>query len=140
MGLVLAQLGGERFREQLSAAGSDIMNTVLGQPGLDALRGATPEVAALAVRVRTHGEGGASAAVPGVEVDGSEFRQCREISRGNRRAQPVEGVADRQVLRLGERGDQGDQGLRRGQARLGVERCRDAPLKLEHRRDGARFE
>ncbi|MBY0490838.1 MAG: hypothetical protein K2R93_13435 [Gemmatimonadaceae bacterium] len=49
MGLVLASLGLERFREQVVAAGSDLMATVLGQPGLDALRASTPETMALAL-------------------------------------------------------------------------------------------
>lgn len=47
MGLLLAQLGLERFREQVAAAGSDLLATVLGQPGLDAVRTSTPETAAL---------------------------------------------------------------------------------------------
>jgi hypothetical protein len=74
MGIVLAQLGLERFREQLSAAGSDVMSTVLGQPGLDALRGATPEVAALAV--------GGFVAVAGVGVVG--IRALASASRRTR--------------------------------------------------------
>lgn len=49
MGVLLAGLGLERFREQVVAAGSDVMATVLGQPGLDALRGSSPEVMALAL-------------------------------------------------------------------------------------------
>lgn len=48
MAVVLTQLGLERFREQVVAAGSDVISTVLGQPGLDALRGSSPEVMALA--------------------------------------------------------------------------------------------
>jgi hypothetical protein len=44
-----ASLGLERFREQLVAAGSDVVSTVIGQPGLDALRGSSPEVMALAL-------------------------------------------------------------------------------------------
>ncbi len=47
--LLLAQVGLERFRDQLSAASSDVIATVLGQPGIDALRNGTPEVAALTV-------------------------------------------------------------------------------------------
>lgn len=47
--LLLAQVGLERFRDQLSAASSDVVVTVLGQPGIDALRQGSPEVAALAV-------------------------------------------------------------------------------------------
>lgn len=49
MGVLLAGLGLERFREQVLAAGSDVMTTVLGQPGLDALRGSSPEVMAVAL-------------------------------------------------------------------------------------------
>jgi hypothetical protein len=49
MGLLMAQLGLERFREQIVAAGSDVVATVVGQPGLDALRGSSPEVMALAL-------------------------------------------------------------------------------------------
>ena len=49
MGLVLASLGLERFREQVLAAGNDLMATVLGQPGIDALRASTPETMALAL-------------------------------------------------------------------------------------------
>ena len=62
MGLLLAQLGLERFREQLTAAGSDVMTTVVGQPGLDALRGSSPEVMALTM--------GAFVAVAGIGVVG----------------------------------------------------------------------
>ena len=47
--ILLAQVGLERFRDQLSAALSDIVVTVLGQPGIDALREGTPEFAAMAV-------------------------------------------------------------------------------------------
>lgn len=45
--LFMTQLGLERFRDQVSAATSDLVNTVLGQPGLDAVRTSTPEVMAL---------------------------------------------------------------------------------------------
>lgn len=47
MGILLAQLGLERFRDQVIAAASDLATTVLGQPGLDAVRGSTPEGFAL---------------------------------------------------------------------------------------------
>jgi hypothetical protein len=47
--LLLAQVGLERFRDQLSAASSDLATTVLGQPGVDALQNGSPEVAAVAV-------------------------------------------------------------------------------------------
>jgi hypothetical protein len=47
--LLLAQVGLERFRDQLSAASSDLVATVLGQPGVDALQNGSPEVAAVAV-------------------------------------------------------------------------------------------
>ena len=46
---LLAQVGLERFRDQLSAASSDLAATVLGQPGVDALQNGSPEVAAIAV-------------------------------------------------------------------------------------------
>lgn len=49
MAVVLTQLGLERFREQVVAAGNDVLYTVVGQPGLDALRGSSPEVMALAL-------------------------------------------------------------------------------------------
>lgn len=62
MGLLLAQLGLERFREQVTAAGSDVVATVVGQPGLEALRGSSPEVMALAM--------GAFVAVAGMGVVG----------------------------------------------------------------------
>ncbi|WP_396204775.1 hypothetical protein [Gemmatimonas sp.] len=48
MGVLLASLGLERFREQVVAAGSDVMVTVLGQPGLETLRSSSPEVMAVA--------------------------------------------------------------------------------------------
>jgi hypothetical protein len=47
--LLLAQVGLERFRDQLSAASSDVVATVLGQPGLQAMQQGSPEVAAAAV-------------------------------------------------------------------------------------------
>jgi hypothetical protein len=47
--LLLAQVGLERFRDQLSAASSDLVATVLGQPGVEALQNGSPEVAAVAV-------------------------------------------------------------------------------------------
>ena len=49
MGFVLAQLGLESVREPVVAAGSDLRTTVGGQPGLEALRGSSPEVMALAL-------------------------------------------------------------------------------------------
>ena len=49
MGFLLAQVGLERVRDQVSAAFSDIATTVLGQPGLDAMRTGTPEMTAVAV-------------------------------------------------------------------------------------------
>jgi hypothetical protein len=49
MGFVLAQLGLESFREQVVAAGSDLLTTVVGQPGLEALRDSSPDVMALAL-------------------------------------------------------------------------------------------
>ncbi len=49
MGFLLAQVGLERVRDQVSAAFSDVVTTVLGQPGLDAMRNGTPEMTAVAV-------------------------------------------------------------------------------------------
>lgn len=46
---LLAAVGLERFREQLSAASSDVVATVLGEPGLAALQQGSAEVTALAV-------------------------------------------------------------------------------------------
>ncbi len=60
--ILLAQLGLEQFRTQVAAAGTDLVTTVVGQPGLDALRGSTPEVMALAM--------GAFVAVAGMGVVG----------------------------------------------------------------------
>lgn len=62
MGFLLAQLGLEQFRGQMQAAGSDLVSTVLGQPGMEALRASTPEVMALAL--------GAFVAVAGMGVVG----------------------------------------------------------------------
>lgn len=62
MGVLLAQVGLERFREQTVAAGNDLVATVLGQPGLEALRGSTPEMVAMAL--------GAFVAVAGMGVVG----------------------------------------------------------------------
>jgi hypothetical protein len=47
--LFLAQIGLERFQEQTSAALSDVVTTILGQPGLDAMRTSSPALAAGAV-------------------------------------------------------------------------------------------
>lgn len=47
--LLLAQVGLDRFRDQVAAASSDVMVTVLGQPGLNALHNGSPEVTAVAV-------------------------------------------------------------------------------------------
>ena len=47
--LFLAQIGLDRFREQVAAAASDIVSTILGQPGLDAVRTGSPEMTAVAV-------------------------------------------------------------------------------------------
>jgi hypothetical protein len=49
IGLLLAQVGLERFRDQLAAASNDLVTTVLGQPGIEALQQGSPEVAAVAV-------------------------------------------------------------------------------------------
>ncbi len=46
---LLAQVGLDRVREQAGAAMSDLATTVLGQPGLDAMRSGSPEITAVAV-------------------------------------------------------------------------------------------
>ena len=46
---LLAQVGLERFREQLGAAANDVAATVLGQPGIEAMQAGSPEIAAVAV-------------------------------------------------------------------------------------------
>ena len=46
---LLAQVGLERFREQLGAAANDVVATVLGQPGIEAMQRGSPEIAAVAV-------------------------------------------------------------------------------------------
>jgi hypothetical protein len=74
LAMFAAQLGLERFREQIVAAGSDVMTTVLGQPGLDALRGSSPEVMALAL--------GGFVAAAGMGVVG--IRALATSSRGSR--------------------------------------------------------
>ncbi len=45
--LLLTQMGLERFREQVSAATSDLVSTILGQPGLAAMQSSSPEMLAL---------------------------------------------------------------------------------------------
>lgn len=49
MALVLTQLGAEGVRGQIVAATSDLATTVLGEPGLSAVRSGTPELAAAAI-------------------------------------------------------------------------------------------
>lgn len=49
MGLVLAQLGLDRVREQVAAALADVLTTVLGQPALEAMQTGTPEMLAVAM-------------------------------------------------------------------------------------------
>jgi hypothetical protein len=71
--LFLAQIGLERVQEQTSAAFSDIVSTILGQPGLDAMRTGSPETAALAV--------GSFVAVVGMGVVG-----LRALATSSRRA------------------------------------------------------
>lgn len=71
--IFMTQLGLERFREQISAATSDLVSTVLGQPGLDAVRNSTPEVMALIM--------GAFVAVTGLGVVG-----LRALATSSRRA------------------------------------------------------
>lgn len=60
--VLLAQVGLEKFRDQVGAAFNDVMATIVGQPGLDALRHGSPEIAAVAV--------GGFVAVVGVGVVG----------------------------------------------------------------------
>ena len=45
--LLMTQMGLERVREQFTAATSDLMTTILGQPGVQALQSSTPEMMAL---------------------------------------------------------------------------------------------
>ncbi len=45
--LLMTQMGLERFREQVAAATSDLVSTVLGQPGLQAMQSSSPEMLAL---------------------------------------------------------------------------------------------
>lgn len=71
--LLLAQVGLERFRDQLGAASADVMATVLGQPGLAALQQGSAGVAALAV--------GSFVAVVGLGVVG-----LRALAGASRRA------------------------------------------------------
>ena len=47
--VLLASVGLSRLQEQFSAAVSDLASTIVGQPGLDAFRNGTPEIAAVAV-------------------------------------------------------------------------------------------
>lgn len=73
IGFLLAQVGLERVRDQVSAAFSDVVTTVLGQPGLDAMRTGTPEMTAFAV--------GGFVAVVGMGVVG-----LRALATSSRRA------------------------------------------------------
>ncbi len=45
--LFMTQIGLERVRDQVSAATTDLINTILGQPGVSALHASTPEMLAL---------------------------------------------------------------------------------------------
>lgn len=49
MALILTQLGAEGVRGQIVAATSDLATTVLGEPGLSAIRTGTPVLAAAAI-------------------------------------------------------------------------------------------
>lgn len=62
MAVLLAQLGLEQFREQVSAAASDLFQTVLGQQGFAALSNSSPEAIALGM--------GGFVAVAGIGVVG----------------------------------------------------------------------
>ena len=70
---LLAQVGLERVREQVSAAFSDVVSTVLGQPGIDAMRTGSPELTAVAL--------GGFVAVVGMGVVG-----LRALATSSRRA------------------------------------------------------
>ena len=69
--VLLASVGLARVQEQFTAAVSDVMSTILGQPGLDTLRQGTPEIVAMAV--------GGFVAVVGVGVVG--LRSLVSVSR-----------------------------------------------------------
>lgn len=71
MALLMTQMGLERVREQFSAATSDLVSTVLGQPGLAALQNSTPEMLALIM--------GGFVAVAGLGVVG--LRSLATVSR-----------------------------------------------------------
>ncbi len=73
MAFVLTQLGAEDVRAQVIAATNDLATTVLGQPGIDVLRGGSPALAALAV--------GGFVAIAGMGVVG-----LRALATASRRA------------------------------------------------------
>ena len=73
MAFILTQLGAEDVRSQVIAASNDVATTVLGQPGIDVLRGGSPALAALAV--------GGFVAIAGMGVVG-----LRALATASRRA------------------------------------------------------
>jgi len=71
--LLMTQMGLERVREQFSAASSDLVSTIIGQPGLQAMQTSTPETMALIM--------GGFVAVAGLGVVG-----LRALATASRRA------------------------------------------------------
>lgn len=69
--LLMTQMGLESVREQFSAASSDLLSTVVGQPGLQAMQTSTPEMLALIM--------GGFVAVAGLGVVG--LRSLATVSR-----------------------------------------------------------
>lgn len=63
--VLLAQMGLSRFREQISAAFSDLFRTLAGQPGLDMLQQSSPETIAIMA--------GGFVAIAGVGVVGVRY-------------------------------------------------------------------
>ena len=74
MGILLAQVGLERFQYQVAAAFSDVASAALGQSALDMLQSGGPGFAALAV--------GGFVATAGVAVVG--LRALATVSRNRR--------------------------------------------------------
>jgi hypothetical protein len=71
--LLMTQMGLERVREQFNAATSDLVTTLLGQPGLTAIQTSSPETMALIM--------GGFVAVTGLGVVG-----LRALATASRRA------------------------------------------------------
>ncbi len=72
--LLMTQMGLERVQEQVSAATSDLVATVLGKPGIETLQTSSPEMLALIM--------GGFVAVTGLGVVG--LRSLATVSRRNR--------------------------------------------------------